>query len=534
MTLAVTIEFGLQPMGLYRPSDIHVLEFPMTDPVQPNIELLRDVRRLKVDGSDQVIGARAFDVLAYLEAQSGRVVTKAELLENVWADLNVEESNLTVQIAALRKLIGARAIATVPGVGYQLTLAARAPAEPTKALPLPDKPSLAVLPFANLTGDAGKDYLVDGILSDLISALSCIRAFFVIAASSTFTLKGKAIDIADVGRQLGVRYIVEGGIQQAGDSLRINLQLVEAETGHLIWSQRFTGPLSEIFALQDSVVAATASAIEPSVLTAEALRADKKPTTSLTAYDLCLQATPAAMRVHDAAAFFRARDQLHQALALDPHYIHAKGLLCGLHVSALTIRAISFSEARACLPMAEEILADDRILDAQAIADAGCALAYFGGQQQRGVSALRRAVAINPNSFLVLVISGWVHGYVGETATAEEHMLRAIRLNPIDPNIGSARSFLARLMHLRGDYDAAIPILERALAEQPGYFSTLLGLVATSWKMGRIAEALRHAEALRASAPGLSISGYLQDSPDKVPAWRQDVEAALRAVGVPE
>jgi TolB-like protein len=534
MTLAVTIEFGLQPMGLYRPSDIHVLEFPMTDPVQPNIELLRDVRRLKVDGSDQVIGARAFDVLAYLDAHSGRVVTKAELLENVWADLNVEESNLTVQIASLRKLIGARAIATVPGLGYQLTLSAKAPADPPKALPLPDKPSLAVLPFANLTGDAGKDYLVDGIVSDLISALSCIRAFFVIAASSTFTLKGKAIDLADVGRQLGVRYIVEGGIQQAGDSLRINVQLVEAETGHLIWSQRFTGPLSEIFELQDSVVAATASAIEPKVLTAEALRADRKPTTSLTAYDLCLRATPTAIRVHDAAAFFKARDLLHRALDLDPHYVHAKGLLCGLHTSALGIRAITFAEARSCLPLAEDILSDDRIADPQALADAGFAIAYFGGQQQRGVSALRRAVALNPNSFLVLTMSGWVHRYIGEIAIAEEHLLRAMRLNPIDPNIAAARSGLAHLMHLRGDYEAAIPMLERALAEEPGLFPARLGLVVTCWKTGRIAEAIRHGEALRASAPGLSVSGYLQDAPDTMPAWRQDIEDALRAVGVPE
>ena len=463
---------GVRPLSS---PDIHVLGVAVIDPVQPHIELLRDLRRLRIDGSDLAIGARAFDVLAYLHSNAGRVVTKAELLEHVWADLNVEESNLTVQIAALRKLIGARAIATVPGVGYQLTLSAKAPAEPPKALPLPDKPSLAVLPFANLTGDASRDYLVDGIVSDLISALSCIRAFFVIAASSTFTLKGKAIDLADVGRQLGVRYIVEGGIQQAGDSLRINVQLVEAETGHLIWSQRFTGPLAEIFELQDIVVAATASAIEPSVLTAEALRADRKPTTSLTAYDLCLRATPAAIRVSDAAAFFRARDQLHQALDLDPHYVHAKGLLCGLHVGALAVRAITFAEARSCLPLAEEILADDRIVDPQAICDAGFALAYFGGQQQRGVSALRRAVALNPNSPLILMTSGWVHIFVGETATAEEHFLRAIRLNPIDPNIGTARSGLAHLMHLRGDYEAAIRMLERALAEQPGLFPTLAG-----------------------------------------------------------
>ena len=506
----------------------------MTDPVQPNIELLPDVRRLRIDGSDRVIGARAFDVLAYLHSNTGRVVTKAELLEHVWADLNVEESNLTVQIAALRKLIGARDIATVPGVGYQLTLSAKAPAEPPKALPLPDKPSLAVLPFANLTGDASREYLVDGIVSDLISALSCIRAFFVIAASSTFTLKGKAIDLADLGRQLGVRYIVEGGIQQAGDSLRINLQLVEAETGHLIWSKRFSGPLAEIFELQDNLVAATASAIEPSVLTAEALRADRKPTTSLTAYDLCLRATPVVNRVPDAAAFFKARDQLHRALDLDPHYVHAKGLLCGLHVSALSVRAITFAEARSCLPLAEEILADDRIIDPQAICDAGFALAYFGGQQQRGVSALRRAVALNPNSFLVLMTSGWAHRLVGEIAIAEEHFRRAIRLNPIDPNIAAARSGLADLMHLRGDYEAAIAMLERALAEQPGLFPALLGLVVTSWKMGRIADAGRHAEVLRASTPNLTISGYLRDISDRMPTWRRDVEDAFRAVGVPE
>jgi TolB-like protein len=506
----------------------------MLDPVQPKVEILHDLRSLRIDGSDQVIGARAFDVLAHLHANTGRVVTKAELLEHVWADLNVEESNLTVQIASLRKLIGARAIATVAGVGYQLTLTAKAPAEPPKALPLPDKPSLAVLPFANLTGDAGKDYLVDGTVSDLISALSRIRAFFVIAASSTFTLKGKAINLADVGRQLGVRYIVEGGIQQAGDSLRINVQLVEAETGHLIWSQRFTGPLAQIFELQDSVVAATASAIEPSVLTAEALRADRKPTTSLTAYDLCLRATPASIRLSDSAAFHAARDLLHQALALDPHYVHAKGLLCGLHASALSVRAITFAEARSCLPLAEEILADDRIVDPQAICDAGCALAYFGGQQQRGVSAMRRAVALNPNSSLILMISGWMHSYVGENATAEEHFLRAIRLNPIDPNIGAARSGLGRLMHLRGDYEASIDLLERALAEQPGFISTLLGLVVACWKTGRIAEARRYGEMLRASVPGLSISDFLQDSPVKDAAWRQAVEEALRGVGVPE
>lgn len=171
----------------------------MIDAVHSTFEILPDLRRLKINGLERVIGARAFDVLAYLHANSGRVVTKAELLEHVWADLNVEESNLTVQIAALRKLIGARTIATVPGVGYQLTLSANPPSEPPHALPLPDKPSLAVLPFANLTGDTGRDYLVDGIVSELTSVLSRIPAIFVISAASTFALRGRSVDLSDVG-----------------------------------------------------------------------------------------------------------------------------------------------------------------------------------------------------------------------------------------------------------------------------------------------------------------------------------------------
>jgi tetratricopeptide (TPR) repeat protein len=143
-------------------------------------------------------------------------------------------------------------------------------------------------------------------------------------------------------------------------------------------------------------------------------------------------------------------------------------------------------------------------------------------------------VTLNPNSFLVLMISGWVHLYVGEIATAEEHLLRAMRLNPIDPNIGGARSGLAHLMHRRCDYEGAIRMMERALAEEPGLFPALLGLVVAHWKTDRIAEARHYAKALRVSAPDLSVSVFLQDMPDSTPAWRQDVEDALRAVGVPE
>ena len=505
----------------------------MTEPVQPKIQLLRDERRLRIDGSDRVVGARAFDVLAYLDAHSGRVVTKAELLEHVWADLNVEESNLTVQIAALRKLIGARAIATVPGVGYQLTLSAKAPSDPPKALPLPDKPSLAVLPFANLTGDVAKDYLVDGIVVDLIAALSRIPVFFVIAASSTFTLKGRSVDLSEVGRQLGVRYLLEGSIQQAGDRLRVNTQLVEAETGRMIWSNRFAGTLAEIFELQDVVTEQVAAAIEPNVILAESRRASTKPTTVLSAYDLCLQALPLTHRLPDFASFVAAQTLLQRALALDPDYAQAKALICRLTITARSERWLSLAEAARCLPLAEEVVADHRS-DAMALAFAGIAIAFLGQQQRRGLLVIQRAYALNPNSSHVLNELGWVHSYLGDTDQAIDHFTRAIRINPLDPMIGQVRCGLGATLLLAGRLEDGVAALEQAFAEAPNYTASIVGLAWGYWELGRIEDAQRVGQLLKAREPGMTITATLRDSPYKMPDKQLRHRAYLRGIGIPE
>jgi TolB-like protein len=205
-----------------------------------HIEIQSDRRMARLDGAELSLGARAFDVLAYLHRHADRVVTKAELLDHVWSGMIVEEGNLSVQIAGLRKALGKEAIKTVPGVGYRLTPGASAPA-PATGPDLPSIPSLAVLPFANLTGDERQDYLADGIVTEIIAALSRVSGFFVISSTSSFTYKGRAVDLAEVGRELGVRYVLEGSVQKAGDRLRIFTQLVEAETGHTIWQNRFDG-----------------------------------------------------------------------------------------------------------------------------------------------------------------------------------------------------------------------------------------------------------------------------------------------------
>lgn len=505
----------------------------MIDPVQPNLELLRDLRRLRIDGSDQVVGARAFDVLAYLHSNAGRVVTKAELLENVWADLNVEESNLTVQIAALRKLIGARAIATVPGVGYQLTLVGAPPEDLAKALPLPDKPSLAVLPFANLTGDAGKDYLVDGIVSDLIAALSRIPTVFVIAASTSFTFKGRSVDLAEVGRQLGVRYILEGGIQAAGERLRINTQLVGAATGHMIWSQRFDGAMVNIFELQDRVSEQVVAAIEPNLIIAEQRRASTKPTTDLRAYDLCQQATMLAHRVASKDSFLRAKALLEHAIAIDPDYVQAKALICRLYLVACGARFISFDEARTALPLAEEIL-ELSSSDPLVLTYAGHLIGYVGGQTDRAAGLLRQALGLHPNSSFVLISSGYVHTYVGELEIAADHFRRAIRLDPLAPNTGHARVGLGLALLMAGQVETAIVALEQALSEVPEMGTLHQTLVVAYWTAGRKENAARFCSVLMEKVPDLTISSLLHDLPQQLPSFRAQVEAALRGLGVPE
>lgn len=288
------------------------------------LEIVEDRRLILLDGAEVPLGARAFDVLRHLHAHADRIVSKAELLDAVWSDLTVEEGNLSVQIAALRKAIGREAIKTVPGIGYRLTLGAP-PATPLPGPDLPQMPSLAVLPFANLTGSDARAYLVDGIVTEINSALSRVSGIFVISSTSSFTYKGRTIDLAEVGRELGVRYVLEGSIQAAGDRLRIFTQLVEAETGRTIWQDRFDGRVDDIFDLQDNVAASVAGALEPKMIWTEAARTRLKPTDSLTAYDLCLRAAPLVSRQDSLANLEEGLALLWQALQLDPSAVPIPG-----------------------------------------------------------------------------------------------------------------------------------------------------------------------------------------------------------------
>ena len=247
-------------------------------------------RELWRDGAPVRLGSRALDVLSALAAAKGNVVTKDELLARVWPGLAVEENNLQVQVSALRKALdedrsGQSYLVTVPGRGYRLIGLVGSSNGPA----LPDKPSIAVLPFQNMSDDPKQEYFADGMVEDITTALSHMRWLFVIARDSSFVYKGRTVDVKQVGRELGVRYVVEGGVRKVAHRVRITAQLIDASTGAHLWADHFDGDREDIFDLQDQVTASVVGAIAPKLQQAEIERAKRKPTESLDAYDYFLR-----------------------------------------------------------------------------------------------------------------------------------------------------------------------------------------------------------------------------------------------------
>lgn len=299
-----------------------------------------DAEILFRDAQPIVLGQRAVALLRLLLEHAGQPVSKDSLLDAAWSGLAVEDSNLTVQISALRKVFGeaggANWIETLPRRGYRYvgpavaTANSRAAATSTDLpLPLPDKPSVAVLAFTNLSGDREQEYFADGMVEDIIAGLSRIKWLFVIARHSSFAFKGTAIDVRRVGRELGVRYLVQGSVRKDGSRVRITAQMIEAESGHQLWSERFDRSLDDVFALQDEITLNVVSAIEPSLRRAEVERVKRKRPDSLDAYDLVLQAQP-DVDSGMPAQVNRALVLLERALALDSSYAlaHANAAMC--------------------------------------------------------------------------------------------------------------------------------------------------------------------------------------------------------------
>jgi TolB-like protein len=460
----------------------------------------RELRR----GADIVeIEPKAFDLLAFLVLHRDRVVTKDELLQGVWGGRIVSESALTTRINAVRRALGddgtaQRLVRTFTRKGIRFVGEVTERSDPA-ALPLPDKPSIAVLPFLNLSGDPEQEYFADGMAEEIITALSRIRWLFVIARNSSFTYKGQPVDVKQVGRELGVRYILEGSVRKAGGRMRITAQLIDATAGTHLWADRFDGSLEDVFDLQDKVASSVAGVIEPALQAAETARSVSRPTNDLTAYDLYLRAFSML-----AASYRHAPEALRlieQAIARDPRYGPALGwaaVCCELVVAggrsedpkADRRKGVDF--ARQALEVAGE--------DAGVLANAAVALAWFGEDIGAMTAVVDRALALNPSFARGWRISGILRNWMGQPDIAIAHTETSLRLNPrtqVGPlcfNIGIAH-FLARR------FDEAVPKLLLAIEEGPSEPNRYRWLASCYAHMGRLDDTREVVERLRAITP---------------------------------
>lgn len=493
-------------------------------------------KALTRDGKHVALGGRSAALLTALLDAEGSVVSKADLMERVWPGMTVEEGNLTVQVAALRKALGQRAdnsdwIVTVSRSGYRLfTEEAQAPRETGSPLP-----SLAVLPFHNLSGDATQDYFADGIVDDLITALSRFKTFSVIARNSSFVYKGRAVDVREIGRELGVRYVLEGSIRRSGNRLRVTAQLVDASTAAHLWAQNFDGALEDVFDMQDRITESVVSIVEPMVKRAEIERTRLKPPTSLDAYDLYLEAM-ALVLAAEPGATLKAIELIERSLALDPNFPPA--------IAIATIAYTSLYDRQ--MPGATEEtrrkgLEYARIALAVAGGDAnirvtgGISVIMLGGEYETGLAAIRQATTENPNSVHVLGYAGVGALWAGEIEEAEGYLLRAVGLYRNDYVSHWSLTRLAHIRILQGRYEEALDWASRAYAVSPSNAVTHSMLIAANAFLGRIEEAARWAEALRRVSPETTFANIRRGN--QTMRDQRQVEVlieGLRLAGMPD
>jgi TolB-like protein/class 3 adenylate cyclase len=402
-------------------------------------------------------------------------------------------------------------------------------------LPLPDKPSLVVLPFQNMTGDAEQEYFVDGMVEEITTAIARLPWLFVIARNSAFTYKGKAVDVKQVAQELGVRYVLEGSVRKAGNRVRITGQLIDTTTGAHIWANRFDGALDDIFDLQDQVASSVAGAIEPKLQQSEIERASRKPTANLTAYDLYLRALAQSYRYTDeglAQAVVLAR----QALAIDPSYAPAAAMVgwCRALQRVQGWGALSADDIVEACRLARQALEAERD-DAETIWQAAYTLFFFAAEVGMAVAAVDRALALNPNAAHAWLIRGHIHALRNEPEAAIEAVERARRLSPFDPLVAFFYAFQIAVAHLAARrFEQVIEWADRALHDQPRLVSAMQFKVVANAHLGRLDEARAELSRYLAIDPKLTIAGYREYAHWAAPEVLELLVTGMRLAGLPE
>jgi TolB-like protein/Tfp pilus assembly protein PilF len=406
---------------------------------------------------------------------------------------------------------------------------------PTRqALSLPDRPSITVLPFQNMSGDPEQEYFADGMVEDIITSLSRIKWLFVIARNSSFTYKGRAIDVKQVGRELGVRYVLEGSVRKAGTRVRITGQLVEASTGAHLWADRFDGALEDVFELQDHVTSSVVAAIAPKLEQAEIERSKRKPTNNLDAYDYYLRGVD-NLHSQTRESTSEALRLFHKAIELDPEFAsaYAMAAFCYSQRKAfgwVTNRSQDIAEAAPLARRAVELTRDDAL----AISRAGMVLAYVVEDFDSGELLLERARTLNPNLSAVWHASGWLKVWIGEPETAIEYLERFVRISPLDPLLHSVRSAIAFAHVFAGRFTEAVSYAEKALADNPNTHQALRATALSCAWAGRTEQAQKAISRLLEIDPTLRVSKLVNITPLQRPQDIARYQEGMRKAGLPE
>ena len=516
-----------------------------------------DVERQELRrGEDRVVvEPQVFDLLHYLIRNRDRVVSKDDLIAAVWKGRIISESTLTSRITAVRHAIGDRAedqrlLRTIARKGLRFVgdvregesptavagamHATEKQTDPARSLAIPDSPSIAVLPFNNLSGDPEQEYFADGVVEDIITALSRIKWFFVIARNSSFTYKGKNVDVKLIARELGVRYVLEGSVRKVGNRVRITGQLIDGGNAVHIWADTFDGVLDDIFELQDRITASVVSAIEPSLQNAEIERLKYKPTDKFDAYDLMLHALQQWHQFTE-ESFVAALDCLERALVIDPSYAPAMAMTayCYAHRRQQGWAKDIEGEAAKGLRLASKAVELAKN-DGDVLWMAAAAVWQLELNRQRAKELARRSLAANGNSVWGLIVTALIEMTSGNPAEGLELLRRADRLSPRDPTGWLLAGGMSLAYYLEEKFEDSIFWSQKALAQNSRYVVAIRLLAANYARLGQPDKASERVQQLLKGDPTLTIAKqHSRMMFMDVSVWNK-VADGLRLAGLPE
>src|ERR1700690_2569990 len=517
-----------------------------------NHTLDTDRRELRRGSEPIAVEPQVFDLLTYLVRNRDRVVSKDDLIASVWGGRIVSDSTLTSRINAARKAVGdsgeeQKLIRTIARKGLRFVGAVRTqsnddkPAqaagpspdqlhEPSRlALPLSDRPAIAVLPFLNMSGDPEQEYFSDGISEDIITALSKLRWFFVIARNSSFIYKGKSVHLKQIADELGVDYVVEGSVRKAGDRVRITAQLNDVATGSHIWAERYDRSLADVFAVQDEITEAIVAAIEPQLYAAENYRARRKPPDSLDAWDLVMRALSHYWRVTRQDNVV-AQALLEKAISIDPNYGQALGVLASSYMFSAHM---GWGDANT--PVNAERAARAAIHADSEDPWAHYALASAHLISRRfddSLAEFELALRLNPNFALAQGYYGVSLAYNGRWQEADEAARRAIRLSPRDPFAAVYHGIASYAQFVGRNYTEAIRLAREAIRQRNDFVGAHRVLTAAAAMAGQRDLAKQALQELRRAQPNISLAWIAANMPIRHAAERDHIVEGFRKAGL--